>query len=134
MSCKNHLRLNAEESIGYFGGEYVDFNIPWSLNINYNWSYSKQGLKPSFNHTVRINGDLSLTPKWKIGMNSGFDFVSRKITTTNISIYRDLHCWDMRFSVIPFGDRRSYTFTISAKSSILRDVKYSKSRSWYDNF
>lgn len=23
MSCKNHLRLNAEESIGYFGGGVV---------------------------------------------------------------------------------------------------------------
>ncbi|MBN1157972.1 MAG: LPS-assembly protein LptD [Bacteroidales bacterium] len=130
----NTVLTPLNESIGYFGAEYVNFNIPWSLNVNYNWSYSKQGQKASFNHTVRISGDISLTPKWKIGVNSGFDFVSRKITTTNISIYRDLHCWDMRFSVIPFGDRRSYTFTISAKSSILRDVKYSKSRSWYDNF
>lgn len=130
----NTVLTPLNESIGYFGGEYVNFNIPWSLNVNYNWSYSKQGLKASFNHTVRISGDISLTPKWKIGLNSGFDFVSKKITTTNISIYRDLHCWDMRFSVIPLGDRQSYTFTISAKSSILRDVKYNKSRSWYDNF
>ncbi len=123
-----------EESTGLFGGEYVDFDIPWSLNVDYSWSFSKPGREAFYNHTVRLSGDLSLTPRWKIGMNSGFDFVTGRVTTTNISIYRDLHCWEMRFSVVPFGDRRSYTFTISAKSSILRDVKYNKSRSWYDNF
>jgi hypothetical protein len=40
----------------------------------------------------------------------------------------------MRFSMVPFGERRSYSFTINAKSSILRDVKYNKTKSWYDNF
>lgn len=123
-----------EESTEYYTSEYVDFNVPWTLNVNYNWSYSKSGLKPVINHTIRIGGNIKLTSKWNIGMNSGFDFVARKFTLTNISIYRDLHCWEMIFNVVPFGDRRSYTFTIRARSTILRDVKYSKSRSWWDNF
>lgn len=122
------------ESIGFFGADYVNFNIPWSMNFDYNWNYSRQGKTSVFTHTVRLSGDLSLTPKWKIGVNSGFDFISKQFTATNLSIYRDLHCWDMRFSVVPFGGRKSYTFTISAKSSILRDIKYNKSKSWYDNF
>jgi hypothetical protein len=123
-----------DESTGYYAGEYVDYSIPWSINMDYSWSFSKESLKASYTHTVRISGDISLTTKWKIGLNSGYDFISKRFTTTNISINRDLHCWEMRFSVVPFGDRRSYSFTINAKSSILRDVKYNKSRSWYDNF
>jgi len=123
-----------DESTGYYTGDYVDFDIPWSINVDYSWSYSKESLRASFTHTLRLNGDISITPKWKIGLTSGFDMVAKKVTTTNISIHRDLHCWEMRFSVVPFGNRRSYSFTINAKSSILRDVKYNKTKSWYDNF
>jgi len=123
-----------DEASGYHSGAYVDFDIPWSFNVDYSWSFSKEGLKASYTHTIRINGDISITPKWKIGLNTGYDMVAKEVTTTNFSINRDLHCWEMRFSVVPFGDRRSYSFTINAKSAILRDVKYNKSRSWYDNF
>ena len=83
----------------------------------------KETKTASYIHTIRLSGDISLTPKWKIGVNTGYDFVAKEFSTTNISIHRDLHCWEMRFSVVPFGDRRSYSFTINAKSAILRDVK-----------
>jgi hypothetical protein len=123
-----------DESTGYYRGDYVNFDIPWSLGIDYTWSYSKPLDKATFTHTIRLNGDLSLTPKWKIGMNTGYDFIAHEVTTTNFSINRDLHCWKMSFTMVPFGDRRSFSFTINANSSILRDVKYNKSKSWYDYF
>jgi hypothetical protein len=123
-----------DEASGYNYGDYVDFSIPWSFNLDYSWSFSKESLQATYTHTVRLNGDISITPKWKIGMTTGYDFVSKKVTTTNISVHRDLHCWEMRFNVVPFGERRSYSFTINAKSAILRDVKYNKAKSWYDNF
>lgn len=122
-----------DESAGYYG-EYVDFEIPWSLNVDYSWSYSKETTIASYSHTIRIRGDISLTPKWKIGANTGYDFVAKAFSTTNLSLHRDLHCWEMRFSVVPFGERKSYSFSINAKSSILRDVKYNKKKSWYDSF
>lgn len=125
-------RLN--ESTANYNNDYVDFDIPWKINVNYSWSYSKTGLKKTYYHTIRLSGDMSLTAKWKIGMNTGYDFIRKKFSTTNISIHRDLHCWSMRFTVVPFGERRSYSFSISANSSILRDLKYNKSKSWYDNF
>ncbi|MBN2275526.1 MAG: LPS-assembly protein LptD [Bacteroidales bacterium] len=123
-----------EESAGYYYGDYVDFNVPWSLRVDYSWSYSRPAKTANFTHTVRVSGDVSLTPKWKIGGNTGYDFVARKMSVTNLSIHRDLHCWEMRFTVVPFGNRKSYSFTINAKTSILRDLKYDKRKSWYDNF
>jgi len=123
-----------EESAGYYYGDYVDFNVPWSVRVDYNWSYSRPATKSDFTHTVRISGDISLTPKWKIGGNTGYDLASHKITVTNLNIHRDLHCWEMRFTVVPFGQRMSYSFTINAKTAILRDLKYDKRKSWYDNF
>jgi hypothetical protein len=122
-----------DESQGSYG-DYVDFDIPWRLSIDYSWVYSKSGLTPSYTNTIRVSGDISLTPKWKISGNTGYDFVTKELILTNFNIHRDLHCWEMRFSMVPFGQRRSYSFTISAKASMLRDVKYDKSRSWRDNF
>ncbi len=123
-----------DESAGLYYGDYVDFKVPWSIRVDYSWNYNKSLSTASYTHTIRISGDLSLTPKWKIGGNTGYDFVARKMSVTNISIHRDLHCWEMRFTVVPFGDRKSYSFTINAKTAILRDLKYDKRRSWYDNF
>jgi lipopolysaccharide assembly outer membrane protein LptD (OstA) len=115
-------------------GDYVDFDIPWSLRIDYSFSYSKPKDESNVIQTVRASGDFSLTPKWKIGFNTGYDMDRKQFTTTNLSIYRDLHCWEMRISVVPFGTYRSYNFQINAKSSILTDLKYNKRKSWQDNF
>ncbi len=119
---------------GYYSGDYVDFSVPWSLSVNYNWSYSKAGLASSKSiiQTVRLSGDISLTKKWKIGGNTGYDFEKKKMTVTNLNLHRDLHCWEMRFAIVPFGPHRHYSFTINAKSSILRDLKYDKKKNWYD--
>jgi hypothetical protein len=115
-------------------GEYVDFDVPWSLKLDYSFSYSKPRDEARIVQTVRASGDLSLTPKWKIGFNTGYDLANRQFSTTNLSLYRDLHCWEMRISVVPFGRYKSYNFQINAKSSILSDLKYNKRKSWQDNF
>jgi lipopolysaccharide assembly outer membrane protein LptD (OstA) len=119
---------------GSVAGDYVDFDIPWSLSINYSWSYSKPAYESSLTHSVSLSGDISLTPKWKIGANTSYDFVAGEFSATNISIHRDLHCWEMSFGVVPFGTYRNYSFTIRAKSSILHDLKWDKRKTWYDNF
>lgn len=115
-------------------GDYVDFDIPWSLRIDYSFSYSKPQDVSKVVQTVRASGDFSLSPNWKIGFNTGYDLDRKQFTTTNLSIYRDLHCWEMRISVVPFGTYKSYNFQINAKSTILSDLKYNKRKSWQDNF
>jgi hypothetical protein len=121
---------NVEE----FYGDYVDFEIPWSLRLDYSFSYNKSMDEAKTVQTLRASGDFSLSPNWKIGFNTGYDLDRKQFTTTNLSIYRDLHCWEMRISVVPFGDYKSYNFQINAKSSILSDLKYNKRQVWYDNF
>ncbi|HOU97675.1 MAG TPA: putative LPS assembly protein LptD [Bacteroidales bacterium] len=119
---------------------YVDFKIPWTLQITYTLSQSNyfnvssQKLEPRTIQTLSFSGDLSLTQKWKISFSSGYDFISHKFTYTNLNIYRDLHCWEMRLSWIPFGTYRSYSFQINVKSSILQDLKLARKRPFLDNF
>ena len=115
--------------------KYVDFKIPWSLNINYNlrWVKDINTGEPNITQSLSFSGDLSLTPDWKIGFNSGFDLQQNDLTTTSLSIYRNMHCWDMRFTWIPFGIRTSYTFDIRVKASVLQDLKLSKRNDWINN-
>ena len=114
--------------------DYVDFSIPWDFRVDYSFNYSK----PYDNSTKRItqtlsfSGNLSLTPKWKIGFRSGYDIEAKEFTYTSLNIFRDLHCWEMKFSVVPFGYRQNYNFMINIKTPILRDLKYEKKQSWYD--
>lgn len=112
---------------------YVDFKLPWSLGINYSLNYSKPpGQDAKIVQTLNFRGDLSLTEKWKITASSGYDFEKKEFSFTNFSIHRDLHCWQMALSWVPFGQRKSYSIDIRVKSSILQDLKLSKRNSWFD--
>lgn len=111
---------------------YVDFSIPWSLNIFYNLNYSKPLNKELITQSLTFSGDINFTEKWKVGFNSGYDFITHKLTYTQFNIYRDLHCWEMRFSWVPFGFRQSYMININVKASILQDLKLTRKRDWYD--
>ncbi len=113
---------------------YVDFTIPWSLNISYNLSYTRQGFQPArIVQALTFSGDLKMTDKWKVGFTSGYDFVGKKIVDiSSLSIYRDLHCWSMNINWTPFGQYQSYSFDLKVNASILQDLKLSRRRTWYD--
>jgi hypothetical protein len=115
------------------GAAYVDFRIPWNLIIQYNINVVQEGFKAkTTTQAISLSGDVSLTDNWKIKYTTGYDFVKNSITSnTNISIIRDLHCWQMSFNVVPYGPRQMYYFTINAKSSLLRDLKVNKRSSTY---
>lgn len=122
------------ESFGtHYGLDYVDFNVPWEVDFSYNMGYSKTGLTPTLTQSVTVKGSISLTPKWRIGFSSGYDIKHRKITTSSVNFYRDLHCWEMRLTVVPFGRYRSYSFQINVKSAMLKDLKLKKRENYLDN-
>jgi hypothetical protein len=112
---------------------YIDFEIPWSLNINYNLRYSHSlNADPEITQTVQLGGDLSLSEKWKITYSSGYHFEMKEFTQTQIGITRDLHCWTMRLDWTPFGRFQSYNFVIAIKASILQDLKLERRKPWQD--
>jgi hypothetical protein len=135
-NSRDPFNNNNDFEAGFTSGEYVDFSVPWSLRVNYTWSLSRPYAKEdqTVTNTVNLSGDFSLTPKWKIGFNTGYDIEEREVTITNINVHRDLHCWEMQFTITPFGTRQNYSFTINAKASMLRDaLKHEVNKSWYDN-
>ncbi|NDK57016.1 putative LPS assembly protein LptD [Pontibacter fetidus] len=111
-----------------FEPDYVDFKIPWSLNIDYTLNFTR-GLGSNPNtiaNTVGVDGDVSLTDKWKIGYYASYDIIEQELSSARLNIHRDLHCWDMSISWTPFGYIRGYNLTISARSALLRDLKLTK--------
>ena len=115
--------------------QYYNFSIPWNLTFNYSFSYQNAtGPNSRVSQFVTFNGGLSLTPKWAVTFSSGVDLAKMQLNPTSIGIVRDLHCWQMSFSWIPFGFRKSWSFNINVKSSVLQDLKFKKSSSLYDNY
>ncbi len=113
---------------------YVDFSIPWNLRMSYNFSWTKLGFDDSnVIQNFAFSGDLRVTEKWKVGFRSAIDLARGELSTTSISIHRDLHCWQMSLTWLPIGERASFTFDIQVKASILQDLKLNKRNSWYDN-
>jgi lipopolysaccharide transport LptD-like protein len=127
--------LGTQDELDYINSHrdaYVDFNIPWNLNVYYNINYSKPGLTETTTQSVTFNGDVSLTKKWKVSVTSGYDFTRKEMTLTSVNVYRDLHCWEMHFNWVPFGFRQSFSIDINVKSSILKDLKLSRRKGWQD--
>lgn len=108
--------------------DYYDFNIPWSLQFNYIFDYNKEAPISNRMQTNRIgiSGDLRITPQWKIGYTSGYDFVRKEIASSQFSVTRDLHCWQLEFTWIPSGYGKMWIFSLRPKSGMLQDLKLNK--------
>ncbi len=124
----------------YMSQAYYDFSLPWNLGFNYTVNYSisytnngTTGYRKNVTQTIGFNGSVNITPKMGITFQGGYDIMQNKLTTSSVSITRDLHCWQMSFSWIPFGYHKSWSFNIGVKASSLADLKYDKSQSMYDN-
>ena len=121
---------------------YIDWSTSWSLSLSYNLrltnnlSYINWILNDNRTtvQTLGLSGEITLSPKWKVSAQTGWDFESHKITYTSVTVYRDLHCWEMRFNVIPYGTYKSWNFQINVKASALQDLKLTKKKDYRDNY
>ncbi len=118
--------------------EFANFNIPWSINLGYSFTYNRirrtysAGYKPSYAQNITISGTLNLSPKWQIGANGFYNFTTKQLDGVSLNISREMHCWQMSINIAPVGTRRFFTLNISPKSAILRDLKVNRTRYSYD--
>jgi hypothetical protein len=117
---------------------YVDFNIPWNANLSYMLNltrtpsaYSKSDTS-IITQSVMISGDFNLTARWKVAFNTGYDITNKQMSISSIDIYRDLHCWEMRMGLIPFGRNKSFNFTLNVKAQVLHDMRLLRRRDYRD--
>lgn len=119
--------------------EFVDFNVPWSLNLSYSLNFYRQfkpdysGFETIINSNFNWGGDFSLTEKWKFGMNGFYDFKTSKVQSLTMFITREMHCWQLSINVTPVGLYRSFNITINPKAGILRDLRINRVRYFSGN-
>lgn len=121
---------------------YLDPSIPWTVSMNYNYSYSRNYsfandiLKTNHNHmqTLGVSAQVRITKALNVNINTGFDLSHFALTTTQLSATYDLHCFQISVSWVPNGQWQSWSFRINAKASALADLlKFKKGSSYWDN-
>ena len=107
--------------------ELFTYKLPWDMTFAYTLTYSNNRREQTITgNSVMISVNTDLTPKWKIGVTTGYDFVLNGVTFTQFRFERDLLSWRMDFNWLPFGNNASWGFFIGIKSGVLSDIKWDK--------
>jgi len=107
--------------------EFFKYKLPWDMNLAYSLTYSNINReKKVTGNSVMISMNTDLTPKWKIGVSTGYDFVQKGVTFTQFRFERDLLSWRMDFNWVPFGENAYWGFFIGIKAGVLSDIKWDK--------
>jgi hypothetical protein len=114
---------NGEDAIS----EFFASKLPWDMTFAYSLTYSNINREKKITgNSIMISANGDLTPKWKAGVSTGFDFVQKGVTYTQLRFERDLLSWRMDFNWQPFGDQSNWSFFIGIKSGVLSDIKFDK--------
>lgn len=131
---KNIPPKNTDKKVEVGNDGYTKTDIRWSITASYTirygqssvFDYDKMYYKMKFTHNLSFNGTLMLGKGWSLSASTGYDFDAKQFTYTNFNVRRDLHCWTMTASFVPFGPYKTYNFHIGVNASMLADLKYDK--------
>ena len=123
-----------KETVGEYDVDgYYNSSIPWSLSMNFNlnvgydntkFNTQKKEYEYKITPTFSFSGNIQPTKNWRLTFSSSYDFDQKKIAQMTCNISRQMHCFQMTISLIPIGNYKSYSFTIAASASMLKDLKY----------
>jgi hypothetical protein len=126
----------AQQMINRNPAEYVDFNIPWSINLSYSLFFTRNIIdkkpKTQVTSNVSFNNTFSLTPKWMFTTSGYYDLSTMDLTMFTLSVSRDMHCWQLSVNVTPIGNYKYFNISISPKSAILQDLRVNRTRYFYN--
>ncbi|MFT3796334.1 putative LPS assembly protein LptD [Flavobacterium sp.] len=107
---------------GFFNAE-----LPWDMTFAYQLTYSNNSREKEITgNSLMVSINTDLTPRWKAGVSTGYDFVNKGVTFTQFRFERDLLSWRMDFNWVPYGTTASWNFFIGIKSGVLSDIKWDK--------
>jgi lipopolysaccharide assembly outer membrane protein LptD (OstA) len=113
---------------------YYNATVPWNVSFSYSLSVGYGTFNPDkleydykLTNSLSFNGSLQPTKNWRLSFNATYDFDAKKVSYLTCNVSRQMHCFQMSASIIPIGPLKSYSFSISANSSMLKDLKYDQS-------
>jgi len=107
--------------------DFFKYKLPFDVNLAYSLTYSDINREKKITgNSLMVSLNTDLTPRWKVGVSTGYDMVQNGVTFTQLRFERDLESWRMSFSWVPFGDNPYWSFFIGIKSGVLSDIKWDK--------
>jgi hypothetical protein len=119
------------QQFALFPETFIDFEIPWKVTFSHVWALNANTNKQSTfgdgktyiqTQTLTMNGDVSLTKRWKLIANINVDVKTMLITNSQLTMTRDMHCWNLSFFWTPIGTNKSFIFRLNANSSLFQDA------------
>ena len=100
------------ESDLYGSGD--DATQPWRLSLTHYFDLRKDpDQKRSW---LKLDLGANPTPSWRVNYGVNYDLLpNRRTVAQNLSLYRDLHCWESRFTWYPTGFNKGFFFKINIK-------------------
>ena len=101
------------------------------LSLN-NWqsrlgiSYAVNKINPDNkieNFWLNSNTSVNVTSNWKLNYNARFNLIDKNIVRHNLTLYREIDCWELFVDWTPNGYAKGLYFRLNLKSDILRDLK-----------
>ncbi len=110
--------------------EWYNYKIPWDVRLAYTITYANDRRQNEISsQSIMFSTNLTVAPRWTVGVSSGYDFKNSGVTLTQFRFQRDLESWQMSFNWTPIGSvNTAWYFFIGIKSSMLSDIKYDKRR------
>ena len=106
------------------GGQQPGATGPWAISCSH--SYSRGETRATESSTLNLSVSLTPTRMWRLNYSVYYDLRRRDIRAQALSLYRDLHCWEIQFDQRASGGNSEYSFRINIKA--LPDVKYERQR------
>ena len=97
--------------------ELKEGRLPWSLSLGLGYNKNSSGQVRS---TLQVGWEFQLTDNWRIEYATIYSVEDRELNGQNISVTRDLHCWEMSLARQELGQgdnaQWEYYFRIALKA------------------
>tara|TARA_B110000196_G_scaffold101072_1_gene87824 strand:+ start:23 stop:3553 length:3531 start_codon:yes stop_codon:yes gene_type:complete len=99
----------------------------WSTNLSISYSYNAYNpLNKSKTFWVNTSSNIQVSKYWKLAYRARFDMIEKDLVSHNISLNRDLHCWELSLNWTPGGIGQGVYVRLNVKSPTLKDLKIEK--------
>lgn len=105
------------------------YRTDWSFSLNLDYSIRRQFNRTTgsfdFQKTATVNIPniaFKLTPKWSFNTSLGYEFIQKELTPSRFQLRRSLECWDLAFTVNPFGEFQFYLFTLTVTDTKMNSL------------
>ena len=75
------------------------------------------------NFWLNTNTSINVTNSWKLNYNARFNLIDNNIVRHNLTLYREIDCWELFVDWTPNGYAKGLYFRLNLKSDMLQDLK-----------